>query len=298
MARATHGSMFHRSPGSIGQSATPSKVLRGMRGPGHMGSRKTTVKNVRVVRVDSEKRSTSRARGGTRVAWVDPADSPIQVGALRIEGSIMPEIAVQNWKKKTLRTLELDEAVFDYPLKQHLIYEAVLAYQAAGRSGTHKTKNRIEVSGGTRKLWRQKGTGRARMGDNRSPLWRHGGTTHGPQPRDYSWRLPKKMRRNALRSILAQKLRDGELICLESLELDSHKTKALGGGDLQRPGLWRTRRFSFRWTMRTILTLAARNNPRLKVIRALGLNVVDLLQSDHVVFSEPALKRLNEVLAP
>jgi large subunit ribosomal protein L4 len=208
----------------------------------------------------------------------------------------MPEIAVQNWKKKKLRTLELNEAVFDYPLKQHLIYEAVLAYQAAGRSGTHKTKNRIEVSGGTRKLWRQKGTGRARMGDNRSPLWRHGGTIHGPQPRDYSWRLPKKMRRNALRSILAQKLRDGELICLESLELKSHKTKALEDAISDGLGL-ESQTLLVPIDDEDNLTLAARNNPRLKVIRALGLNVVDLLQSDHVVFSETALKRLNEVLA-
>ena len=208
----------------------------------------------------------------------------------------MPEIAVQNWKKKKLRSLELDEAVFDYPLKQHLIYEAVLAYQAAGRSGTHKTKNRIEVSGGTRKLWRQKGTGRARMGDNRSPLWRHGGTTHGPRPRDYSWRLPKKMRRNALRSILAQKLRDGELMCLESLELDSHKTQALEQAIGTGLGL-DNQTLLVPMENEDNLTLAARNNPRLKVVRALGLNVVDLLQSDNVVFSEPAIKRLNEVLA-
>ena len=111
----------------------------------------------------------------------------------------MPQIDVQDWKKKKLRTLELDPAVFDYPLKEHLLYEAVLAYRAAGRSGTAATKNRNAVSGGTRKLWRQKGTGRARVGDNRSPLWRHGGTAHGPVPRDYSWSFPKKMRRNALR---------------------------------------------------------------------------------------------------
>src|SRR5210317_1720637 len=117
----------------------------------------------------------------------------------------MPEITVKNLSNQTLRTLELDPAVFDYPLKEHLIYEAVLAYQAAGRRGTHKVKNRREVSGGTRKLWRQKHTGRSRVGDNRSPLWRHGGTVHGPVPRDYTWGMPKRMRRNAIRSALAQK---------------------------------------------------------------------------------------------
>ena len=102
----------------------------------------------------------------------------------------MAEISVRNWENEILRTLELNPAVFDYPYKEHLIHEAVLAYQAGGRSGCHKTKNRVEVSGGTRKLWRQKHTGRARMGDNRSPLWRHGGTVHGPRPRDYSWAFP------------------------------------------------------------------------------------------------------------
>jgi hypothetical protein len=102
----------------------------------------------------------------------------------------MAQIPVRDWNNKTLRTLELDEAVFGYPLKEHLIYEAVCAYRAGGRSGTHKIKNRSEVSGGTKKLWKQKHTGRARVGDNRSPLWRHGGTIQGPVPRDYSWNFP------------------------------------------------------------------------------------------------------------
>ena len=108
----------------------------------------------------------------------------------------MAAIPVRNWKNQELRQLSLDEAVASYPLREHLIYEAVCAYQAAGRSGTHKTKNRSEISGGTKKLWKQKHTGRARMGDNRSPLWRHGGTVQGPVPRDYDWNFPKKMRRN------------------------------------------------------------------------------------------------------
>lgn len=208
----------------------------------------------------------------------------------------MPEITVQNWKKETLRTIELDARVFDYPLKRHLLYEAVLAYQAAGRSGTHATKNRKNVSGGGHKLWRQKGTGRARVGDNRSPLWRHGGTVHGPQPRDYSWRFPKKMRRNALRSALAQKLRDGKIVCLESLELDSHKTSAL------EVALGATLGIEDKTLLMPLeeeqnLTRAASNNPRMKVVRALGVSVVDLLNHDTIVVSEPALMRLSEVLA-
>ena len=219
----------------------------------------------------------------------------------------MAEIAVRNWKKKKLRTLELDPSVFEYPLKKHLIYEAVLAYQAAGRAGTAKTKNRIEISGGTRKLWKQKGTGRARMGDNRSPLWRHGGTVHGPRPRDYSWNFPKRMRKNALRSALAEKLREGKLVCLDTLDVESHKTRELeralaDGLEIKafysRDGLGlKARTLLVPLDDSPQLELAARNNPRLKVVRALGVSVVDLLHYDTVVLSEPAIQRLTEVLA-
>ena len=208
----------------------------------------------------------------------------------------MPEIQVRDWSNKKLRVLSLDGAVFDVPMKEHLVYEAVCAYRAGARRGTHKTKNRCEVSGGTRKLWRQKGTGRARMGDNRSPLWRHGGTVQGPVPRDYSWAFPRGMRRNALKCALSQKLRDGKLICLSSLELDSHRT-----GELDK-----TLRSGLKLESKTLflpldeernLDLAARNNPRLRVVRALGVSIVDLLDHDAVVASEAALKKLSEVLS-
>src|SRR5215470_15569094 len=139
----------------------------------------------------------------------------------------MASIEVRDWNNKTLRTIELDEAVFGYPLKEHLIYEAVCAYRAGGRSGTHKIKNRSEVSGGTKKLWKQKHTGRARVGDNRSPLWRHGGTVQGPVPRDYSWNFPRTARRNAVKSALAQKIRDGQVMCLAEIVPETPKTKSL-----------------------------------------------------------------------
>ena len=208
----------------------------------------------------------------------------------------MPEIAVRNWKNESVRSLELDPAVFDYPLKQHLIFEAVLAYRDAGRAGTHKTKNRVEVSGGTRKLWKQKHTGRARMGDNRSPLWRHGGTVHGPQPRDYSWNFPKRMRRNALRSALAQKLRDGKVICVEAFGIDSLKTKDLEKALASGLGITGKALLVPADAERN-LELAARNNPRLKTVRALGVSIVDLLNHDVLLISEEALLKLNEVLA-
>jgi large subunit ribosomal protein L4 len=208
----------------------------------------------------------------------------------------MPEISVRNWKNEPLRTMELDAVVFDYPLKEHLIYEAVLAYQAAGRSGTHKAKNRVEVSGGTRKLWRQKHTGRARVGDNRSPLWRHGGVAHGPSPRDYSWKMPKRMRRNALRSVLAQKLRDDKIVCVEAFGLESHKTKDLEQALAAGLGIADKALLVTDGEDRN-LQLAARNNPRLKVVRSLGASIVDLMYHDTLLFSEAALIKLNEVLA-
>ena len=209
----------------------------------------------------------------------------------------MSEIQVRDWANKKVRTLELDPAVFDYPWKGHLVWEAVQAFQAAGRAGTHKTKNRVNVSGGTRKMWRQKGTGRARSGDNRSPLWRHGGTVHGPQPRDYSWKFPRKMRLNALRSILAQKHRDGKVVCLAGLEVDKPKTAELETTLAGKLGLVDTKTLLVPLDEEKNLDLAARNNPRLNVVRALGVSVVDLLDCDTVVISEAAIKRLSEVLA-
>jgi large subunit ribosomal protein L4 len=207
----------------------------------------------------------------------------------------MANISVRNWNNETVRTLELSDTVFDYPVKEHLVYEAVLAYRAGGRAGTHKTKNRVEVSGGGRRLWKQKGTGRARMGDNRSPLWRHGGTVHGPQPRDYSWKLPKKMRWNAIKSVLSQKLRDGKLVCVDAFETGDHKTRALEAAVGKGLGISGKVLLVPHAELRG-LDLASRNNPRLKVTRALGLNVVDLLDYEVVVMSEDALKQLGEVL--
>jgi large subunit ribosomal protein L4 len=207
----------------------------------------------------------------------------------------MPEIPVFNWERQKVGTVELPDSLAAYPLKEHLIYEAVSAYRAAARAGTHKTKNRSEVSGGTRKLWRQKHTGRARMGDNRSPLWRHGGTVFGPQPRDYAWNFPKKMRRNALKSVLAEKLREGKVLCLESLEPESPRTRQLEttlAGKLGVAG----RALLLPAEPCRNLELAARNNPRLKVVRVLGVSVVDLLDHDTVIFSAPALRQLAEVL--
>ncbi len=206
----------------------------------------------------------------------------------------MPQIEVRNWKNEKVRTLDL--AFLDYPSKPHLVYEAVCAYQAAGRAGTHKTKNRREVSGGTKKLWKQKHTGRARMGDNRSPLWRHGGTIQGPVPRDYSWNMPKRMRRNALRAVLAEKFRDGQLVCIDRFEIGSHKTKDLESALRDGLGL-RGRALLLPLDDEKNLMIAAGNNPNVCVVRVLGVGIVEMLDSATVVASEAALRRLEEVLS-
>src|SRR5262245_48212365 len=139
----------------------------------------------------------------------------------------MDALKVVNLKNEKVGELTPDESVFGYPLKRHLIYETVNDYLAAGRSGTRQTKTRAEVSGSGRKLWKQKKTGRARVGSMRSSIWRHGGTVFGPHPHEYKTSIPKAMRRNALRSVLSSKLRGNRVRVVESLELASPKTKEM-----------------------------------------------------------------------
>src|SRR5487761_2761909 len=138
----------------------------------------------------------------------------------------MPSVDVIDLSNKKVGTLELADEVFAATVNQALLYEAVRHYLAGQRRGTASTKTRHEVAGSGKKLWKQKGTGRARMGSIRSPLWRHGGTVHGPQPRDYSYKLPRKMLLGALRAALTAKLRDGELRVVQAFGLADHKTKA------------------------------------------------------------------------
>src|SRR5580704_1126402 len=139
----------------------------------------------------------------------------------------MPSVDVVDLNNAVVGSLELSDEVFDAPLNKDLLYEAVRHSQAVRRGGNAKTKTRHEVAGSGKKLWKQKGTGRARMGSIRSPLWRHGGTTHGPQPRDYSYKLPRKMMLGALRSALSAKLRDGELRIVREFSLSEPKSKLM-----------------------------------------------------------------------
>src|SRR5512138_3889592 len=136
----------------------------------------------------------------------------------------MASIDVLDLSGKKVGTMDLADEVFG-AINEDLLWEAVKHYRAGQRAGTHATKNKKLVSGAGKKLWKQKGTGRARVGSIRSPLWRHGGTVHGPQPRDYSYKLPRKMLLGALRSALSAKLRDGEIKVVQAFNLDGHKTK-------------------------------------------------------------------------
>src|ERR1700680_2402524 len=137
----------------------------------------------------------------------------------------MAVVDIKNLEGKNVGQMDLADAVFAAKVNPHLLHEAVRWYLASQRAGTHKTKGRGEVSGAGRKLWKQKGTGRARVGSIRSSIWRKGGTVHGPQPRDYSYALPRKMLQGALRSALSAKVRDGELKVVQAFNFEDHKTK-------------------------------------------------------------------------
>jgi large subunit ribosomal protein L4 len=218
----------------------------------------------------------------------------------------MPTVDVVDLKNQVVGTLELNDSVFAAPVNEALIWEAVRHYLACQRRGTAKTKTRHEVSGSGKKLWRQKGTGRARMGSIRSPLWRHGGTVHGPVPRDYSYRLPRKMLLGALRAALSAKLRDGELKVVRAFDLPDHKTKTLAAAlktlDVSRKALLvdvlpaAARPAELEAPVRNLL-LGARNLPGIDVKPSFQVTVYDLLAHEMVLLSEAAARKMSEGLA-
>jgi large subunit ribosomal protein L4 len=189
--------------------------------------------------------------------------------------------------------VDLPEAVFGYPVKGHLLYEAVVIAQANQRRGTAATKTRAQVSGSNRKPWRQKGTGRARAGATRSPLWRHGGTTFGPQPRDYSTSLPKEARRNALRSALSAKRAEGKMLIVDDLALASAKTKDAAA---LLKGLKVFSALVVDLQTNAPLFAALRNVPRAKGIAWDRVGTRDVLAYAWLVISRPAFTSLMEKL--
>lgn len=207
----------------------------------------------------------------------------------------MPSVDIVDLNNAKVGSIELADAVFGAEVNEDLLYEAVRHHNASKRAGTAATKTRHEVSGSGKKLWKQKGTGRARMGSIRSPLWRHGGTTHGPQPRDYSYKLSRKMLLGALRSALSAKLRDGELKVVQAFTVSDHKTKNMRQVLNQLEASKTVLLVDIGENQN--LTLASRNLSGVKLVPTKEVNVYDLLAHQQVLLSETAAKKLSEALA-
>jgi len=228
-----------------------------------------------------------------------PADEtltlvPTPASAL-IEGDAAT-VQVVNARNERVGDRALHPEVFGVEVNDHLLYEAVKQYRAGGRAGTHATKNRALVSGSGRKLWKQKGTGRARIGSIRNPLWRHGGTVFGPQPRDYSYSLPSKARSAALRSALSQRASDGGLKVIDRFAIDEPKTKVLKGLLVQL-GI-EGKAVIVDHEPPDALVLSGRNIPGVKVVDTTQLNVYDVLDCRTLLVSQEALGKLEERLTP
>jgi len=205
----------------------------------------------------------------------------------------MPTIDVVNMSKEKVGTVDLDERLFGAKVNKPLIHEAIVMQQASRRQGTAATKTRGLVSGGGKKPWRQKGTGRARSGSTRSPLWRGGGTTFGPTPRDYGYAFPKKKYRAALRGVLTAKLNDGALLVVERLDLGEAKTKQVAQILKKLDATGRTVIVASAIDER--LARAVRNIPKVKLLPVQGLNVYDLVCARHLLIPQEVLSRIQEV---
>jgi large subunit ribosomal protein L4 len=209
-----------------------------------------------------------------------------------MSGNTMPVVDIVDITNNKVGETSLIDDIFGVEVKPFLIHEVVKMQLANRRSGTASTKNRSLVSGGGKKPWKQKGTGRARVGSIRSPLWKGGGTIFGPVPRDYSYLVPKKVRKNALKSALSQKLQENKLVLVDAIRFDEVKSKKFVA--LMK---------SFKITNALIidvenknLSLSARNVTNFKVLKPEGLNVFDLMVHDYVVLTKPSLECIEKRL--
>jgi len=205
------------------------------------------------------------------------------------------KIDVVNSNKETVGSLDLKDDVFGGRVKTDLIWESVVHEQAAKRRGTHMTKNRALVSGSGKKPWRQKGTGRARVGEIRNPLWRHGGTVFGPQPRSYDYQLPRKVKLGALREALAAKLADGALVVVDTLASESKKTKDTAAM-LKKLGV-SGKTLVIAVAHDEAFTLTARNIAGVTLRPSARVTARDVMDTDHVIATREALEKLQESLA-
>ncbi|OEF96418.1 50S ribosomal protein L4 [Vulcanibacillus modesticaldus] len=206
----------------------------------------------------------------------------------------MPKVALYNISGTQVGEIELSDAIFGIEPNESVLYDAVIMQRASERQGTHKVKGRSEVRGGGRKPWRQKGTGRARQGSIRAPQWVGGGTVFGPTPRSYAYKLPKKVRRLALKSALSTKVLDKELIVLDELVLSAPKTKEmaniLSNLNADRKALIVDRDYNDN------IALSSRNIPGVKFVSADGINVLDILNHDKLIITKEAVAKIEEVL--
>ncbi|MCL6558679.1 MAG: 50S ribosomal protein L4 [Firmicutes bacterium] len=209
----------------------------------------------------------------------------------------MPKVAVYNMSGQQVGEIELSDQVFGVPMNEHVVHQAVIAYLAAQRQGTHDTKTRGEVRGGGRKPWRQKGTGRARHGSIRSPIWRGGGTVFGPHPRSYRVKINKKERRLAMRCALSDKAASGRIIVLDQLSFDQPKTR-----DMVKV----LNNLQVDVAQKALVVTAgpdenvfksARNIPGVKPVPTNNINVYDILKHGTLVMTRDAVSRVEEVLA-
>lgn len=202
----------------------------------------------------------------------------------------MPVLDIFNLNKEKVGEVDLDDAIFGVEVFPPVLHEVVTWQRACRRAGAASTKSRGEVSGGGRKPWRQKGTGRARSGSIRSPLWKGGGTVFGPKPRSYEYTLPKKVRRLALKMALSSKLQSGQLLVLEGYPQDAPKTRefvqVLKNFDI-------TKALFITPEEHRVLKLSARNVPYVQVMPTAGLNVYDILRHDHLVLLSPAVAQIE-----
>ncbi|GAX89320.1 50S ribosomal protein L4 [Effusibacillus lacus] len=207
----------------------------------------------------------------------------------------MPKVPVLNMEGKQVGEIDLADSIFGIEPNKHVLHEAVVMQLASLRRGTHDVKNRSEVRGGGRKPWRQKGTGRARQGSIRAPQWVGGGTVFGPTPRSYAYKLPKKVRRLALKSALSTKVLGNSIIVLDSLNFDAPKTKemvrVLANVKAAKKAL------VVGLETNTNAELSARNIPGVKFVTATGINVYDLLNHESLVITKDAVAKVEEVFA-
>lgn len=206
----------------------------------------------------------------------------------------MPKVALYNTEGSKVGDIDLNDDIFGIEPNEGVVHETVVMQLASLRRGTSSTKSRGEVRGGGRKPWRQKGTGRARVGSSRSPIWRGGAITFGPKPRDYKYNIPKKKRRLALKSVLSAKVIDGEIVVLDQLAISEPKTKDV---------IAILSNFEAKKTLIVTadsdenVSKSARNIPGVKSLAAASLNVYDIINHDKLIITKDAVSKVEEVLA-